>query len=114
MNLNSYQYFLIAVAILSAVSGMTAQFTDLFGAGPAHLIVTAASAANTLITAIMTPLVGNASMVKNVAALPGVDRVQVNTQATPAIAAVAVDPAQTKVGGGTDQDQTALKEIAKG
>lgn len=66
------------------------------------------------LTAIMTPLVGNASMVKTVAALPGVERVWINTQATAAVAAVAIDPEQPKVGGSTPQAQTVLQDIAKG
>lgn len=114
MNLNIYQWFLIMVSVLSAVAGASAQLTDLFGTGTAHLIVTMATFLNTMITAIMTPLVGNASMLKTVAALPGVDRVSINKQASASVAAVAVDPTQSKVGGTTPLDQTALKDIAKG
>jgi hypothetical protein len=113
-NLNVYQVFLIIVSVLSAFSGLTAQLTDLFGASTAHLIVTGASVLTTIITAVMAPMVGNASMVKSVAALPGVTRVMVNTQAAPAVAAVAVDPAQAKVGAANPADQAALASIAKG
>lgn len=114
LGLNVYQWFLIIVSVLSAVAGATAQLTELFGAGPAQTIVTAATFANTIITAIMTPLVGNASMVKTVAALPGVSRVAVNEQASPAIAAVATDPAQPNVGPVTPEVRSTLQAIAKG
>lgn len=113
-NINIYQVFLIIVSVLSAVAGSTAQLTDMFGAGTAHTIVTVATFSTTLITAIMTPLVGNASMVKTVAALPGVTRVTVNTQALPAVAAVAVDANQPKVGAADPNDRAALQAIAKG
>lgn len=114
MNLNGYQWFLIVVSVLSAVAGGSAQLTDLLGAGTAHTVVTLATFLNTMITAIMTPLVGNASMVKTVAALPGVDKVQINTNASAEVAAVAVDPDQPKVGATSAQDRPALQQIAKG
>lgn len=112
--MNGLQVCLIIASVLSAVAGATAQLTDLFGASVAHVIVSAVTFANVILTAVMTPLVGNASMVKSVAALPGVSRIAVNEQATPAVAAVATDPAQTKVGGTSPQTQATLQQIAKG
>lgn len=112
--MNYIQMLLVLVALLGATAGSAAQLTDLFGATTAHTIVSAASFLTTIITAVMTPLTGNVNMLKTTAALPGV-KVQVSAaQATPAIAAVAVDPDQPNVGGATAEDQVRLKQIAKG
>lgn len=104
----------LAIAILGVVTGATGQLTDLFGATLAHTLVSASGLVSSILGAILMALTGNASMLKTVAALPGVDRVSINTQASSAVAAVAVDPDQPKVGATSAQDRPALQEIAKG
>jgi hypothetical protein len=112
MNLNVI--LAILIAILGVLMVSTVQLNDLFGPKLAHNIVSVSALLNSLIASILAVLSGNVAMMKNVAALPGVERVQVNAGASPAVASVAVDPSQPKVGGTTDQVQAALKEIAKG
>lgn len=111
MNLN--QILAVSIAILGVLMASTAQLNDLLGTTVAHTIVSLAGLLNSIIASMLAVFTGNAGMLKSVAALPSVDRVQVNTQATPALAAVAVDPEQPKVGG-TAQNRAELEQIAKG
>lgn len=97
MNLNGTQLVLICAAVLSALSGATAQLTDVFGAGTAHLIVSTASLLNTLLTSILVPLTGQAAQVKAVQAMPGVEGITVNAKANSTLAQMALDPTQQKV-----------------
>jgi hypothetical protein len=53
-------------------------------------------------------------MLKSVQAMPGVEPIRINAQASPSIAAVAVDPGQPNIGGTNAGVQEALKVIAKG
>lgn len=111
--LNGLQWFLIVSSVLSAMAGATAQLTEIFGAGVAHTIVSVATFGNMMITAIMTPLVGNISQLKNVASLDGV-KVKVDTTVEPAIAKLAVDQTQPNIGAADPADRPKLQEIAKG
>lgn len=113
MKLNGLQWFLIIASILSATAGATSNLTDIFGPGLAHLIVSVAAFGNTIITAVMTPLVGNVAQIKNVAALDGV-KVRVTPDAAPSVAAVAVDPNQPNVGALNPTDRPALQAKAQG
>ena len=114
MNLNALQILAIIIAILSFMSGATAQLTDLFGPLTAKTIVSAASFLGGILGSIVAVLTSQAAQVRNVAAMPGVSSIVVNPQASAAVAAVAVDPAQSKVGGATPDVQETLKAIAKG
>jgi hypothetical protein len=57
---------------------------------------------------IGTVVSGIGSQISNVAALPGVDRISVNANATNGIAAAALDPAQSKVGPATPDVRATL------
>lgn len=112
MNLN--QILAIILAVLGVLTISTAQLTDLFGAKLAHTIGALAGLISSILASVLAVITGNASMLKSVAALPGVDKVSINTQASAAVAAVAVDPQQPKVGATSAVDRPALQEIAKG
>jgi len=98
-NITPIQWFLIFIAFLGALSGSTAQMTDLFGAVVAKDIASGASFLSGLISAILIPLNGQTAQIKSVAAMPGVEKITVNAQANQALAAVAIsdDPAAAKV-----------------
>lgn len=102
------------VVVVSVLMISTTQLTDLFGAVIAKDIVSAAAILNGILGGWVTLMSGQAGMIKDVAALPGVAKIQVNEQASPAVAAVATDPAQPKIGGETAATQATLKQIAKG
>jgi len=67
-----------------------------------------------IINSVGTALSGQASLVKDVAAMPGVDRVAVNANASPALAQVATDADQPKVGAVDAGTRTILKATAQG
>ncbi len=69
---------------------------------------------NIILSSIGTALSGQANLVREVAAMPGVDRISVNAQAAPALAQVAIDPEQKKVGATTPSARATLVEAAKG
>jgi hypothetical protein len=110
-HLNGLQWCMVAMSALSFFSGATGQLTDLFGPTLAHTIVTVAGLANGMITAIMTPLVGNTAQTKNVAAMDGV-QVKVSTNAEQSIAKLAVDPAQPNIGAANPADRPKLQAMA--
>ena len=97
MNLTGKQVLLIIAAVLSALVAASAQLTDIFGPTVAKSIISAISLANTILTSIIAALSGQTSLVKDVAAMPGVERITVNGQANQALASVAVDDKQLKV-----------------
>ncbi len=81
--LNNTQLLLILMAILSFASGATAQLTDVFGAGTAHLIVSVATLLNGVLSSVMVALTGQSSQVK--------------AQANQTLAQLAVDQGQPKI-----------------
>ena len=113
MNLTPLQIIGIVLAINGALTGATAQLTDLFGPLVAKDIVSVASLGSAILGGIITAMSGQASMIRNVAAMPGVEAITVNKLANQALASVAVDPAQPKVDA-TPQAQAAVTNIAKG
>lgn len=97
MNLTPLQIIGIILAVNGALTGATAQLTDLFGPLIAKDIVSVASLGSAILGGIITAISGQATMIKNVAAMPGVETITVNKMANPALATIAVDPAQLKV-----------------
>ena len=114
MNLTPLQIIGIILAVNGALTGATAQLTDLFGATVAKDIVSIASLGSAVLGGIITSMSGQASQIRNVAAMPGVARVQIDTSATQAVAQVAVDPTQPKVGAASPDARATLQTIAKG
>lgn len=114
MSLTKSQWFGIANIILSACMVSTTYFTDTFGAGTAHIIVGTAAFLNMIVGGVATIITGTAQQVRDVAALPGVERVSVNAGAAPALASVATDPDQPKVGPISPEVRTVLVNTAKG
>lgn len=99
MNLTPLQIIGIILAINGALTGATAQLTDLFGATVAKDIVSVASLGSAILGGIITSMSGLSSQIKNVAAMPGVESISVNARAGATLAAAAVsdDPDSAKV-----------------
>lgn len=108
------QWLQIVAVVFSACIAASALWTQLFGQNTATIIISILGLANTILAGVTYVLTGQAQQIKDVAAMPGVDRVSVNTLANPTLAAVATDPAQRKVGAVDAGTQAALKDIAKG
>lgn len=113
MNLNTKQILAICVAILSVLMISTAQLTDLFGATVTKTIVSTAGLLNMILSSVVAAISSQGSLVREVAAMPGVEKIQVNAQANQTLAGVATDPLQPKVGP-TALDNAAVKAIATG
>lgn len=98
MNLNGKQILAICGAVLSVLIVSTTQLTDLFGAGVAKTVISTAGLVNMILNAVTVAISSQGSLVKDVVAMPGVEKIQVNTQANQTLAQIATDPLQPKVG----------------
>jgi hypothetical protein len=114
MNLTVAQALALATSTLSILAGASAQFTVIFGAANANTITTMCSLLAALLGGWIAVLSGQGAIVKQVAAMPGVDSIVVNTKASPALATLAIDPDQPKVGAAVLAERTTLMDIAKG
>jgi hypothetical protein len=100
VNLNGKQIFLIVGAVISVLMVAGPQLTDLFGAGPAKYIASVAGLLNLIINSVMAVLTGTmpqADQVRQVLAMPGVEKLDVNAKASPALARLAIDPNVDKI-----------------
>jgi len=113
MNLTRNQIIAIAIAVLSVLAGSTAQLTDLMGPTAAKSVISVATIGNTVLASILSILTSQTAQVKDVLAMPGVDSVKVNTQASQALATIAVDSSQPKIAPTSAALQT-VAETAKG
>ena len=113
MNLTPLQIIGIILAVNGALTGATAQLTDLFGALVAKDIVSVASLGSAILGGIITSMSGQASQMRNVASIKGDDgkpavRINVNANAGQNLAAVAIDPEQPNVGAATPDVRAVL------
>jgi hypothetical protein len=108
---NGKQLIQIIGVIISVAMVSSAQLTDLLGAPVAKTIVTISGLINMVLQGITVALTTQTAQVQDVRSMPGVDHIDVNANASPALASLAVDPAETKVGATTPEVRTAL--IAK-
>lgn len=97
MTLNARQIIAIIVAVLSVLVGSTAQVTDLFGPTTAKVIISVASLSTSILSATLAVLTSQGSTVKNVLAMDGVERIEVNSKANQTLSAIAIDPTQNKI-----------------
>lgn len=91
MNLTPLQVIGIILAVNGALTGATAQLTDLFGAVVAKDIVSIASLGSAVLGGIVASISGQGTQIKNVLAMPGVEKISVNGQANATLATIAVD-----------------------
>ncbi len=113
MNITRNQWIAIAILVLSVNMGATTQLTDLFGVGVAKYIVSLSSLGSSILAGIQVILGGQGAQVKDVLAMPGIQKVEVNAQANPTLAAIAVDPTVNKIAP-TQAAQVQVETIAKG
>lgn len=95
MNVN--QIFAIILVVLGVFVASAAQLADLLGPTTAKVIVSVSSLLMSILSGVLGVLTGQASQIKAVQAMPGVEKIVVNEKANQALAAIAVDPAQQKV-----------------
>jgi hypothetical protein len=97
MTLSGKQWIGIIGVILNTLMTSTALFTKIWGPDVASLVVMTIGTINTMFSGIGVVLASQTNTVKDVLAMPGVEHVSVNDQANPALAAMAVDPAVSKI-----------------
>lgn len=114
MNITRNQWLSLLALALSLLAAGGATLTQIFGAGMAGKIAASAGFLSSFVNGAIVILTSQTNQVKDVAALPGVERISVNAQANTALAQVATDPAQPKVGATVPEVRTVLQETAKG
>jgi hypothetical protein len=97
MNLNGKQIISIIGAVISALMISSAQLTDLLGPNMAKTIVTVAGLTNLILQSVTAAITSQSSTVKDVLAMPGVDKINVNAAANQTLASIAIDPHQDKI-----------------
>jgi hypothetical protein len=112
-NVTPLQWLGVVLVINGALIGSTAQLTDLFGAMVTKDIVSVASLGNAVLGGIVTMLSGQGTQVRNVMAMPGIEKITVNSQANSTLAAIAVDDSQPKIEA-TPAAEARVVNIAKG
>ena len=108
------QWFQIVSGFISSLITGAALLNPLFGEATSLKIVAGLGIANLLLNSVGTALSGQANLVKEVAAMPGVERIAVNQNANQVLAAVATDPAEPKVGAVDSGTRMVLQDTAKG
>ena len=113
MNITSKQWFQIVSGVVSGLITGAALLTTLFGQDLTIKLVAGLGVLNIVISSIGTTLSSQGSLVKDVLAMPGIQKVEVNAQANPTLAAIAVDPTVNKIAP-TPASQVQVETIAKG
>lgn len=113
LNLTPLQILGVIIVVNGALIGGAANLTDLFGAHVSHIIVSVASLGNAIVGGIVTMFSGQGSMVRSVAAMPGVETITVNSKANQTLAQIAVDPEAGKVEA-TPAAEAKVAQTAKG
>jgi hypothetical protein len=112
-NLTSKQWFQIVSGIISGLITGAALMQTLFGQDLTIKIVAGLGIANIILSSVGATVSGQSNLVSDVAAMPGVERISINAKASPALASVAVDPAQQKVGPSSPDVRSTLVASAK-
>lgn len=113
MNLTPLQWIGISIAIAGALSTGTVQLTDIFGGHIAKIIASAASLTSGVLGGVVTSLAGQSSIVRQVQAMPGVEKIVVGAQSNQTLASLAIDQDQPKIEPAPGATQ-AVAQIAKG
>ncbi len=114
------QWFAIGILLCTVITGGTAQLVDLVGPSTTKIMVSLCTLTTGFLAGIQIILGGQGQQVRDVAAIQGPDgqpavRVNVNANAGPAVASVALDPAQKNVGATDPGTRQALQAtVAKG
>lgn len=113
MNLNRSQIIATTIAILGVLMVSTSQLTDLFGPTATKSIVSVASLLNSILGATLAVITSQGGQVRDVLAMPGVEKIDVNAKANSTLAAIAVDPTVDKISP-TPAAQAQVAAIAQG
>lgn len=110
--MNARVVLAIIIAVVSVLAGASAQLDPIVGATAAKSIVAVCNLATAILGSIMGVLSTQTSQVQAVQSMPGVSRITVNAQASPALAQLAVQSGNPKVQPESDAAASKLKETA--
>jgi hypothetical protein len=96
-NITQTQWVAFVIGGCSFLGGATAQLTSLFGANGATYIASACALVSGIAGVFLMATTGQSAQVKQVLAMPGVDKIDVNAQANQTLSALAVDPSVNKI-----------------
>jgi hypothetical protein len=113
LNIQPKQWLQIIGGSVSTLITSAALLNPLFGQELALQIVAALGILNIILSSVGTALSGQAQLVKDVAAMPGVEKITINANANPTLATVAVDPTVDKVSP-TRADMDVVSQTARG
>lgn len=114
MNLSLKQWLAILAGLAAFIAVSGTQLTEIAGPAGAKTITALAGLLSGGLNVVIAIIAGQASTVKEVAAMPGVETIKVNSQANSTLAAVAVDPAQSKVEAVSPAVEQTLTQKANG
>lgn len=97
MNITSKQWFQIISGIISGLITGAALFNPLFGESLALKIVSVLSIANIVLSSVGTAFSSQGSLVRDVLAMPGVEKMDIGEEANKTLAQIAVDPTIDKI-----------------
>ncbi len=96
-NITQTQWVAFVIGASSFLGGATAQLTNLFGAIEAGYVASVCALISGIAGVFLMATTGQSSQVRNVLAMPGIDKITVNAQANTALASIAVDPGLDKI-----------------
>lgn len=91
------KWVFVAIGVLTFLAGASAQFQTLFGEHTAQIIGAVLVLVNGSLSVVGMVISGQSGQLNAVRAMPGVSSITVNSQANPALAAMAVDPGYSKI-----------------
>lgn len=97
LNATPQQIIAMALVLLGAITGGTAQLTNVIGAGSTQIVVSLASLGTTILSGWMMIITGQSGVLQQVQAMPGVEKIMVNAKANQTLASLAVDDKQEKI-----------------
>lgn len=103
----------IVLVVNGALSGAVNELTDLFGPTVAKHVLSVCVIGSGICGGFITMFGGLGSQVRNVLAMPGVEKIDVNAQASSALATMAVDPKENKIAPTQAAMETVVATAAK-
>lgn len=113
MNITSKQWFQIISGVISGLITGAALLNPLFGESLALKIVSVLGIMNIVLSSVGTAFSGQGNLVRDVLAMPGVEKINIGSQANQTLAQIAVDPAVDRISPTRDA-QAAVSATAAG
>lgn len=97
VHITSKQWFQIVNGVVSGFITGAALFNPLLGEKTALVVVSCLGLFNIVLSSVGATLSSQTNLVKDVLAMPGVDKINVNAMANQTLAQIAVDPSIDKI-----------------